>query len=93
MTPDQILKMGDYAAVQSDRWLMVVLLIVFLVAVWLLGRWGLKRIEAVEKQFHDYVLQQGEKTLMALTECRVALTSTSEIVREAADIIKTTRQK
>lgn len=76
MTPDQIIKTADHAAQMSDRWLFVVTLLVFLLALFLAVRWLMARqdklegeIVRVREQYASHLLQEGQKTSALLARC------------------------
>lgn len=70
MTPDQLTKVADYASVQSDRWLFIALLIVFLIAIALLTKWGMSqldkrdvKIDALQKELGEVRKEQSALAL------------------------------
>lgn len=73
-TTQAIAKVADYAAIQSDRWLFVALLIVFLVAIGFTAKWLMarndalqSRVDAIQKEFNDF-LQNRHSSMAALVE-------------------------
>lgn len=97
-----LVKAADYAAIQSDRWLFVATLIVFLAAIGFVAKWLMARndalqgrVDALQKEFNDF-LQNRHANMAAVVEANTqmlgksmtALENASSTLKQVADIIE-----
>lgn len=82
MNPTDLRPVVDYAANQSDRWLFVALLIVWLATVWMLVRYFMGQINVVSNKLDEtnhYVRDMMDTTIK---ETRSVIAANTEILRE-----------
>jgi hypothetical protein len=60
MNPEDAVKFVDHAAGANDRWLFVALLIVFLVAIAALAKWGMRQLEIRDARINTLTDQQAK---------------------------------
>ncbi len=92
-SPDVVIKAADYASRQSDRWLFIALLIVFLLAMGMLTKWGMKQLEQrdlrinelgnelgkVREEHADQMVAQADKFAQIIAENTIAVRMNAEI--------------
>lgn len=87
---------ATFASVQSDRWLFIVLLIVFLVAIAWMARWFMARndalqgrVDGLQKEFNDF-LQSRHAVMAGIVEKNTSVLEKSVTTLEsAAALLKT----
>lgn len=60
MNPADAIKIADHAANASDRWLFIVLLVVFLIAIGVLVKWGMRQLEIRDARINSLTDQQAK---------------------------------
>ena len=86
-TMGTLIQAADHAAMQSDRWLFVALLLVFLSGGVVLWRWMVADREAVGKRLTDITdrhIAAGERLAEVVANNTVALKSNSEALAQVS---------
>ena len=93
---------ATFAAAQSDRWLFVVLLAIFLLSIGWMAKWFMARndslqarVDALQKEFNDF-LQTRHSAMMAVVDKNTnvlesavsTLTTAAELLHTATENIK-----
>ena len=86
---------ADYASAQSDRWLFIVLLIVFLLAIGWMARWFMARndalqarVDGLQKDFNDFLQTRYTATANSLQENTNVLKKAVETLDKVAEVLK-----
>jgi len=101
-TAQAVAKAADYAAIQSDRWLFVATLIVFLAAIGFTAKWLMARndalqgrVDGLQKEFNDFLQNRHanmasvvEANTLMLGKSMTALENASTTLKQVAVIIE-----
>lgn len=82
-----VIETANYIANQSDRWLFVALLLIFIGAVAWLTRYFTSQIEKAQKEilsistaFNTHLIQANREMLTVMGQCQETLEKTTEII-------------
>lgn len=96
---------ANFAAVQSDRWLFVATLIICLLAIGMVAKWGMARIEALQtridvnqKEFTDFLQSRNtalvgavEKNTQVIEKCTGAVERAEKLMDRVVQALPSTR--
>lgn len=70
----------DYASTQSDRWMFVAMLVIFLLAVVFLAKWFMQQLDkanqsaqAAHAAYNDYLRTTGAELSKVVAECTLTM--------------------
>lgn len=93
-------KAANYAALQSDRWMFVVTLIVFLVAIGWMAKWFMARFDAlqlridtVQKEFNDFLQARNTTLASAIEKNSHVVEKCEETITNAVKLLDRMNQK
>jgi hypothetical protein len=89
----------DYASAQSDRWLFVAMLIVFLCAMYFTVRWGMAqlanrdgRIDALNDKLNSYLMTSVEKLSGVIAHNTDVIRANTEMSARKMNILERVEQ-
>jgi hypothetical protein len=89
MDPTAVTKVADYASSQSDRWLFIALLVIGGMSIWFMAKWFMTQLSnshdstaAAQQQFANYLTNQAAENVKVISECRVAIQRSNELLEE-----------
>jgi hypothetical protein len=101
-TSQAVAKAADYAAIQSDRWMFVATLIVFLLAIGFVAKWLMARndalqarVDGLQKEFNEFLQNRHanmatvvEANTLMLGKSMTALESATTLLKQVADSVE-----
>lgn len=92
---DQVKEIADYAALQSDRWLFLAMLVVFLVAMYFTIRWGMAqlaardgRIDALSKEFNTHLMTSVKELSAVISHNTDVIRGNTEMSQRKMNILE-----
>lgn len=87
MSPADLIKTATYASQQSDRWLFIAMLIIFLLAIGAITRWGMQelakrdlKIAELSKEINGLWQNHSERAIEHSEKLAELVTSNSQVI-------------
>lgn len=93
MDLDKAIKTIDHAAHQDDRWMFVALLVIGLITVFVLARYFMRQIEALQSEIVATRSEFEEHLKTANAEMVAALTKSSEIIAHNSVVMEQLKER
>ena len=93
MDLDNAIKTIDHAAHQDDRWMFVALLVIGLITVFVLARYFMRQIEALQSEIVATRSEFEEHLKTANAEMVAALTKSSEIIAHNSVVMEQLKER
>ena len=93
MDVNETIKAIDHAAGQDDRWMFVALLVIGLITVFVLARYFMRQIEALQREIVATRSEFEQHLKTANAEMVAALTKSSEIIAHNSVIMEQLKER
>jgi predicted Holliday junction resolvase-like endonuclease len=93
MDVNEAIKTIDHAASMDDRWMFVALLVIGLVTVFVLARYFMRQIEALQREIVATRSEFEEHLKTANAEMVAALTKSSEIIAHNSVVMEQLKER
>jgi predicted Holliday junction resolvase-like endonuclease len=93
MDVNEAIKTIDHAASMDDRWMFVALLVIGLITVFVLARYFMRQIEALQREIVATRSEFEEHLKTANAEMVAALTKSSEIIAHNSVVMEQLKER